>query len=310
MILTVTLNPSIDISYSLTEFAIDDVNRATEVIKTAGGKGLNVSRVLKQLGEDVGATGFLGGSLGTFIRNKIRSTGIEDYFIDIKDSTRNCIAILHDNGKQTEVLESGPAISELEAEVFIEKFKTTVKEADVITISGSLPSGLPTEFYNQLLSLASESNVPVLFDSGGTLLEKALTHDHTPFLIKPNETEFADLLEITLNEEKDFIEALNNPLFKNVPWIVVTLGSKGAIVKNDDKIYRATIPEVDAVNPVGSGDSVIAGFAAGLSRKLTGKSLIAFGLAMGVLNAMEKQTGLIDVSKVDWCVEKIIVEEL
>lgn len=205
MILTVTLNPSIDISYSLTEFAIDDVNRATEVIKTAGGKGLNVSRVLKQLGEDVGATGFLGGSLGTFIRNKIRSTGIEDYFIDIKDSTRNCIAILHDNGKQTEVLESGPAISELEAEVFIEKFKTTVKEADVITISGSLPSGLPTEFYNQLLSLASESNVPVLFDSGGTLLEKALTHDHTPFLIKPNETEFADLLEITLNEEKDFI---------------------------------------------------------------------------------------------------------
>lgn len=310
MILTVTLNPSIDISYSLTEFAIDDVNRATEVIKTAGGKGLNVSRVLKQLGEDVGATGFLGESLGTFIRNKIRSTGIEDYFIDIKDSTRNCIAILHDNGKQTEVLESGPAISELEAEVFIEKFKTTVKEADVITISGSLPSGLPTEFYNQLLSLASESNVPVLFDSGGTLLEKALTHDHTPFLIKPNETEFADLLEITLNEEKDFIEALNNPLFKNFPWIVVTLGSKGAIVKNDDKIYRATIPEVDAVNPVGSGDSVIAGFAAGLSRKLTGKSLIAFGLAMGVLNAMEKQTGLIDVSKVDWCVEKIIVEEL
>lgn len=104
---------------------------------------------------------------------------------------------------------------------------------------------------------------------------------------------------------------MQNEIFHDIPWIVVvTLGVKGAIVKNNDAIYRATIPPVNAVNPVGSGDSVIAGFAAGLARKLSGKQLIAFGLVMGVLNAMEEKTGQIDPTKVEQFIKKIQVKRI
>src|SRR5690625_1185016 len=127
MILTTTLNPAVDISYKLDHFSMDTVNRVKDVSKTAGGKGINVARVLKQLGENVAATGFLGGSLGTFIRSQIESLSIADYFVEIDGETRNCVAVLHE-GKQTEILESGPVISEGEAALFLEKFAESIQQ--------------------------------------------------------------------------------------------------------------------------------------------------------------------------------------
>src|SRR5699024_8956086 len=107
MILTITLNPSVDISYKLDRFGIDQVNRVQDVSKTAGGKGLNVTRVLHQLQEDVAASGFLGGSLGDFILKQLGNLGMRDFFTPIDGETRNCIAVIHE-GKQTEILEGGP----------------------------------------------------------------------------------------------------------------------------------------------------------------------------------------------------------
>lgn len=309
VILTVTLNPSIDISYKLTRLALGGVNRVVDVSKTAGGKGLNVSRVLKQLDQQVGATGFLGGSLGLFIQNELTSLGVEDYFVDIEEQTRNCIAIIHDEGQQTEILESGPTILAAEANIFLQKFQQAVQQADWVTISGSLPQGLSNDYYNQLLTIASQQNKSVILDTGGVLLEKALSNPDKPFLIKPNESELVDLLGETINDETQLIKALSRPIFAGIEWIVVTLGSDGAIVRNLSRVYRALIPKVETVNPVGSGDSVIAGFTTGLSRGLSGAELIKFGLAMGVLNAMEEQTGAINPEKIDWCVAQIRVED-
>lgn len=117
MILTVTLNPSVDMSYKMDQLNLDTVNRVGDVLKTAGGKGLNVARVLKQLGEDTAATGFLGGSLGDFIRGQMVELAVQDHFVGIAGDTRNCIAIIHE-GQQTEILESGPEISTAEAILF------------------------------------------------------------------------------------------------------------------------------------------------------------------------------------------------
>src|SRR5699024_9414994 len=114
---------------------------------------------------------------------------------------------------------------------------------------------------------------------------KTLEGEHKPFLIKPNEDELADLVGASTNEESQITDALQDARFANVPNVVVTLGARGALIKQDDRIYRATAPAIEAVNPVGSGDSVVAGFAAGLSRRLTGSEWIQFGLAMGTLNA-------------------------
>lgn len=117
MILTVTMNPSVDISYPLEEFNLDTVNRVAKVSKTPGGKGLNVTRVLKQLNDKVVATGLIGGALGTDIKEKLLQTGIKNDFFEISGETRNCIAILHE-GNQTEILEKGPTITKSESENF------------------------------------------------------------------------------------------------------------------------------------------------------------------------------------------------
>ncbi|PAV31137.1 tagatose-6-phosphate kinase [Virgibacillus profundi] len=309
MILTITLNPSVDISYKSDSFNQDTVNRIADVSKTAGGKGLNVSRVLKQLEAEVGAAGFLGGNLGDFIRSEISLLGIYDFFTEIQGETRNCIAVIHDE-KQTEILEGGPVIAKKEAELFLEKLPENLQQANVVTISGSLPKGLANDFYEKIIGIANRNGTPVLLDTKGELLAQALGSGNSPYLIKPNQEELADLLGEKLTTERQIVEALNSILFADIPWVVVTLGKNGALVKHNNAVYRATAPKIDAVNPVGSGDSVIAGFAAGIARHLAGEELIKYGLSMGVLNAMQAKTGQIDPEKVDWCVRQIQVERI
>lgn len=309
MILTITLNPSVDISYTLDSLAIDTTNRVDEPPKTAGGKGLNVARVLKQLDTEVAASGFLGGSLGQFIRTEIRSLHIQDAFVDIEGDTRNCIAINHE-GKQTEILESGPQITEREADVFFEAFKQHIEQATYITISGSLPKGLPNGYYAKLINIASEQDVPVLLDTSGAPMKAVLENKQKPFFMKPNEKEFADIVGKEIKDASDVIEAFPLGVLDGIPWIVVTLGDKGAIVKHNDTIYKAIIPTVDAISPVGSGDSVVAGFAAGFTKNLKDEELIAYGLTMGVLNALEEKTGYIHPEKIKWMMEQIEVVEI
>ncbi|MFC0302668.1 hexose kinase [Virgibacillus soli] len=310
MVLTVTLNPSVDIGYNLEQLHLDTVNRVSHISKTAGGKGINVARVLKQLEIEVSATGLIGGSLGKFIKEQLNGIGIGQQFVDITGETRNCIAILHD-GKQTEILEGGPEISENEASQFLFHYESIMKETDIVTISGSLPKGLKDNFYEKMVEIASLYDTPVLLDASGKALEAALESSDKPFLIKPNQEELAALIGKALVTESEIIAALQtNPLFEGIPWVVITLGSKGAVIKKDNKFFRADIPKMQAVNPVGSGDSVIAGFAAGLSRQLGDEELIKMAMATGVLNALEERTGYINPEKLDWCMKQIVVETI
>lgn len=309
MILTITLNPAVDISYKLDNLLLDTVNRVEDVSKTAGGKGLNVARVLQQLGEDVAASGFLGGSLGDFIRTQLAVIGIQDFFVPIDGETRNCIAVIHE-GKQTEILETGPVISVGEAALFLDKFTEYAEQVEIVTLSGSLPKGLPTDFYVELVKICNQYDTQVLLDSNGAILTALVASEHKPYLIKPNEEELADLLGQTSLDETQIMEALESTLFTDIPWVVVTLGADGAIVKNNKTLYRAKAPKVKAVNPVGSGDSVIAGFAAGIARGLEDAALIKYGLSIGVLNALEEKTGHINAEKVEWAVEQMLVDRI
>ncbi|MCC3355354.1 1-phosphofructokinase [Bacillus sp. REN16] len=309
MILTITLNPSVDINYKLDQFSLDGVNRVNHAGKTAGGKGLNVAHVLRQLEEETAASGFLGGSLGDFIRKEINNKGIKDFFVEIEGNTRNCIAIIHE-GKQTEILESGPNISQKESVDFLERYAEAVQQSRYVTISGSTPQGINDEYYSQLIELAHKFHKPVLLDTKGSLLKVTLQSKNKPYLIKPNQEELGDLIGTALTSEKEILSALQQEIFQGVEWVVVTLGGKGAIVKHRENLYRVRIPKVKVVNPVGSGDSVIAGFAAGLSRGFKEEDLIKFGLAMGTINTLEEKTGSIDVNKINWCLEEMNVEQI
>lgn len=309
MILTVTLNPSIDISYQLEDLAIDTVNRVVDVRKTPGGKGLNVARVLNDLGESVSASGCIGGELGDFIVHHLPET-IEKRFFKIAGDTRNCIAILHD-GKQTEILEQGPLVDSDEADGFVNHFKYILDGVDVVTMSGSLPAGMPDDYYGRLIRLANTFGKKTVLDCSGNALKSVLEGDDKPTVIKPNRDELAQLLGREVSKDVDELKAvLNQPLFAGIEWIIVSLGADGAFAKHHDAFYKVDIPKIEVVNPVGSGDSTVAGIASGLANEETDDVLLKKANVLGMLNAQEKTTGHVNMSNYDKLYQKLAVREV
>ncbi|WP_413538021.1 hexose kinase [Enterococcus malodoratus] len=311
MIVTVTMNPSIDISYPLATLKIDTVNRTNKVTKTAGGKGLNVTRVIHDLGGDVLATGVLGGFHGAYIAEELKKAGIKQDFTPIAEESRDSIAILHE-GNQTEILESGPTVSEDEQAAFLEKFEELIKQADIVTISGSLAKGFPSDFYQKLVQIAQQHAVKALLDTSGEGLKQVITAKQKPYLIKPNLEELEALLGQAFSLEKldDIQAALSQPLFEGIEWIVVSLGKHGAIAKYQETFYRVEIPTIQVINPVGSGDSTIAGFAYGLSKAMPPMDLLKMCMATGMANAQENKTGHVDPANVKNHFEKINVKKI
>ena len=307
-ILTVTLNPAIDISYPLETFHLNTVNRVAQVGKTAGGKGLNVSRVLKELGADVLATGFVDDILGAEIVENLKSEGIDSPPPTISGKTRNCIAILHE-GQQTEILEKGPRILREEAEGFIDNFKAMLAEVEAIAISGSLPDGLQETFYSDLIAIANKQEKTVVLDCSGRTLEAVLKNPEKPSVIKPNLEELTDLLgkEVTLENIK---ESLQDRLFNGIEWIVVSLGKDGAFAKVSDDFYRVQIPKIDVVNPVGSGDATVAGLVYGISQHERVENTLKRANVCGMLNAQEAKTGHINKANYQTLFDQLKVEKI
>ncbi|WP_174853309.1 tagatose-6-phosphate kinase [Streptococcus suis] len=310
MILTITLNPSVDIAYQLDTFRLDTVNRVEKVQKTAGGKGLNVTRVLKQIGEDVVATGFIGGEIGSYVKKQLTRNDIKNSFVEIGNETRNCIAILHD-GKQTEILEQGPTIQEHEALNFIEHLEIILNNVDVVAISGSLPKGLASNYYVEIVELCTKYGVAVVLDCSGEALKNVLESQQKPTVIKPNTEELSQLIgkEVT-DDIQELKSVLSGQLFQGIDWIVVSLGAQGAFAKHNDKFYRVTIPKINVVNPVGSGDSTVAGIAAGLVHALPDAELLKNANVLGMLNAQEEQTGYVNLENAESLYSQIEVEEV
>jgi tagatose 6-phosphate kinase len=297
MILAVTMNPSVDISYPINEFRLNAVNRVENVRKTAGGKGLNVARVMAQMNEKVLATGVLGGTIGDYIVQELNKSHIPNDFLKIEKESRNCIAILHE-GRQTEILESGPTLMNEEGTAFLDKFEELLAKVTLVTISGSLPKGLTVDFYQQMLAICHKKAIPVVLDSSGEPLRAALLHKEKPFAIKPNMTELSQLLGMEVDSRISSLkQALDHEWFKGIEWIIVSMGGEGAFVRNGTDDYRVTLPRIDVVNPVGSGDAVVAGLAVALNRKQSVESVLRTAMTTGMLNTMEAGTGSINMAK-------------
>ncbi len=311
MILTVTMNPSIDTRYQLDKLIIDDVNRVTPE-KTAGGKGLNVSRVLLQLGDDVLATGLLGGHMGAYMAELMDADGVKNDFVPIAGETRICLNILHE-GNQTELLESGPQIAPAELEAFTVKFAELAAKADVVTLSGSLPRGVDAGYYAELVKIAEEAGAKVLLDTSGASLEAALESDAKPELVKPNLTEINGLLGTSFTT--DDVDALREALaadgrFAGIPWVVVSMGAAGSVGFHEGRAFRAKTPAIEAVNATGSGDSTIAGFAHAIAAGADDVTVLKTANTCGKLNAMDPKTGHLVMDRWDEVFNSVEVTEL
>ena len=267
MILTVTLNAAIDKRYVVEGYQVGEVNRVKECAYTPGGKGLNVSKPASIAGAEVVATGFVGGHAGNYIEDALKPFGIKSEFYHLEEESRSCINIWDEvNHVQTEFLEPGFTVSEEEFEGFEKHFTELVKKADVVAMSGSVPKGLDGTAYQRLVRICKEAGKKVILDTSGKLLEMGI--EAKPTMIKPNIDEIRMLTGKSCDNFQDMVDAVC-----------------------DDGIFRARVPKIDAVNTVGCGDSMIAGFALGLSEGLSVEETLKKASAISAAAALREETG-------------------
>lgn len=309
MILTVTLNAAIDKRYVVEDFKIGEVNRVKECVYTPGGKGLNVSKPASIAGAKVVATGFVGGHAGNYIEDELKPFGIESAFYHMKEESRSCINIWDTvQKKQTEFLEPGFTVSEADFKGFVEKFQGLVKDADVVAMSGSVPKGLDGTAYQRLVRIVKDAGKKVILDTSGKLLTAGI--EAKPTMIKPNIDEIRMLTGSNCDDLNEIIEAAEQIHQGGVEVVAVSLGGDGAIVVNSEGVYRAIVPKIDAVNTVGCGDSMIAGFALGFSEGLSIADTLKKASAISAAAALREETGFFVLEDMESIYPKVEIKKL
>ena len=269
MILTVTANASIDKRCVVDDFTDGEVNRIRECVYSAGGKGLNVSHAAHIAGEEVTATGFLGGHAGHFIEEELQKEGIISDFVWCRGESRSCLNIWNEAKKeQTEFLEPGFSITSDKEEELVNKVRGLLPKVSVMTISGSVPKGSGSGLYKKLVSLGNGMGKKVILDTSGKLLSESLEADEKPFLIKPNMDEIRMLTGKNVSSVEEIKEAADVLHAKGIPTVVISMGGDGAVMSAREGVFRAVVPKINAVKTVGGGDSMIGGFAVGFTAGL------------------------------------------
>ena len=308
MILTVTPNPCIDRVYFVDEFEMGEVHRPHRFTCTAGGKGLNVSRVAHLMGHKTLAMGFVGGFNGEFIKSEITKQGIANSFTQIAGETRICVNISDKNGLSGEILESGPYVTQEEKKAFLMAFEKEIDAADIICAAGSLPKGLDSSFYIELVSIARKHGKKIITDASGKTLDDVIKAK--PFMVKPNRYELSLLMKKEINSIEDVKEALDFLQKSGVELPLATLGKDGAMAYTDGIFYKFSSPEVEVINTVGSGDSSVSGIAVGLSRGMNIIDSIKLGMAAGTANTQSPETGFVTPELVEKYYKEIIVDKI
>lgn len=309
MILTVTLNAAIDKRYVIEGFRTGEVNRVKECTYVPGGKGLNVSKPASIYGAEVVATGFAGGHAGAYIEDALKPFGIRSAFYHVDAESRSCINIWDEvNQVQTEFLEPGFTLTEEDFAGFEAKFRQLVQEAKVVAMSGSVPKGLDGTAYQRLVKIVKDAGIPVILDTSGKLLEMGI--EAIPTMIKPNIDEIRMLTGKRCDDISEIIEAARAIHERGVKIVAVSLGADGSLAVGDDGIFRARVPKIDAVNTVGCGDSMIAGFALGLSKGLPLEETLRLASAISAAAAMREETGFFVMEDMEKLLPQIEITRL
>lgn len=309
MILTVTLNASVDKLYVVDRLCPHEVMRVREVNNTAGGKGMNVSRVAALAGECVAAMGFVGGNNGALFESLIRQDGIEKCFTHVQSETRCCINVRDlKTNLSTEFLEPGSPVTPEDVSRFLADFERRLPGADVVTISGSMPKGVPADFYGVLVQAARRKKIPVFLDSSGDALKNALAAG--PSMIKPNTDEIRQLMQVDIGSRQDLIEAAKRLHRGGIAAVAVSLGKDGVLVVCGEGVYHGITPDIPVVNTVGCGDSMVAGFALGAAHHVSMEQTVRYAVAVSTANALTKETGFFRQEDLSRLLDQVSVEQL
>lgn len=309
MIVTVTLNTSIDKAYRIeAPLACGEVQRVAQVIDVAGGKGLNAARAVKACGAEIMATGFAGGNNGRLLCELLDRDGVAHDFVEVAGETRCCINVLDPSGESTEFLEPGRPVTADDFEALLTKVRLLAGQADVVTIDGSVPVGLDAQAYVRLIELVKNLGRPVILDTSGTLLQvgaKAL-----PTMVKPNADELAQLTGRPCNDLAQVVEAAQTLHATGIESVVVSLGADGAVMACASGTFRGIAPKIDVVNPVGSGDTLVGAFAVAMERGMDDPDALAYAMAAATANCLSPATGNFDPQVAEKLRSKTVVEKI
>ncbi|MEU3781452.1 1-phosphofructokinase family hexose kinase [Streptomyces sp900129855] len=286
MILTVTLNTALDVTYRVPALRPHTSHRVTDVRERPGGKGLNVARVLAALGHEVTVTGFVGGATGRVVQERLTGTaGVSDALLPVTGATRRTIAVVDARtGDTTQLNEPGPVITPAEWSAFQEAYEGLLAGADAVALCGSLPPGVPVGAYAVLVRTARAAGVPVLLDTSGEALRRGVAA--RPDIIKPNADELA---ELTGSHEP--LRATQDARRRGARSVVASLGADGLTAATPEGRWRATPPARVSGNPTGAGDSASAGLLSGLVERLPWPDRLARAVALSAATVLSPTAG-------------------
>ena len=303
MIYTVTINPSIDYIVQLPELHLGLVNRMAYDNKLPGGKGINVSRILRELGHDSVAWGFMGGFTGRFITDALEKDGLKTDFTPIAADTRINVKIKAE--EETEINGKGPAVTPAEIATFKEKFAHLTAD-DVVIFAGSLVPNLDDDFYFELIKIIQEKGAQFVIDTTGESLRKAL--QEKPLVVKPNNHELAELFGVEFSGIDDIIKYAQKLREMGAQYVMISMAGDGGLLVTADGVYRSLAPQGTVVNSVGAGDSMLAGFTGTYADTHDPVEAFRYGLASGSATAFSED--LATRAKIDEILPQIKITKI
>lgn len=309
MIVTVTLNPAIDKTVEISALQRGGLNRIKRVEYDAGGKGINVSKTIRELGGSTVATGFLGGNNGRTIANVLKEKEIDCDFVWVDGETRTNTKVFEENGELTELNESGPVVSKEQVEELMKKLEGYAGERTLFVLSGSIPAGVEKTIYVDIIHLAHSKGSKVFLDANGELFRKALSAG--PDIIKPNRVELEEYAGMDYRaSEEELFRIAKKFAGDGIGTIAVSMGQSGAMFVIGDTSVRCPALSVKAHSTVGAGDAMVAALAYAWDNQLPTEEMIRLGMAVSAgavttIGTKPPTRELVETLKAQVIIEKI-----
>jgi len=285
MIYTITFNPALDYIVRVNDLKLGEVNRTDFEEVYAGGKGINVSIVLNNLGIDNMALGYIAGFTGDEIERRVRDFGCKTDFIKLENGMSR-INIKLKSREESEINGQGPEINDNNLTKLYEKLDS-IKEGDILVLAGSIPNTLPKNIYEEIMERLSGKGIKFVVDATGDLLLRVIKYK--PFLIKPNHHELGELFNTKLNNEEEIIEHAKKLKDMGARNVLISMAGDGAIFINEDgEVKKSNVPKGKLINSVGAGDSMVAGFIAGYLNSNSLDEAFKMGVATGSASAFSE----------------------
>lgn len=309
MIYTVTLNPARDRTVVIPQFAAGKVNRIKSSRDDPGGKGINVSKVIKSLGGHSVAMGILGGSTGEYIKTCLDGMGIENDFVFVKAETRTNIKVFDDvNLVTTDINESGAPVQPETLDKVLSRILEKAKKGDVVVFAGKIPAGAEADLLYKWIRKLKENGVLSVLDADSKTLKEGVKA--APMLIKPNETELGELLDETLDSLEKIYDGAKRVMKENgISFVAVSMGADGALFVTENKAYRAEGLKIEAKSTVGAGDAMAAALAYGIDSGMKEIDACRLSIASSAAAVMCEGTQSADGAVIDALYEKVVIFE-